>query len=99
MPLDHGRRLDPALQTTPTGSPVSGELPDDVALEAARRLRTACLVFIGLWTILLLVNHLVAPLLALPLDQVVPWPPIADPLAAGSIALSLLVYRAAPGAA
>jgi tRNA A-37 threonylcarbamoyl transferase component Bud32 len=99
MPLDHGRRLDPALQTTPTGSPAGGELPDDVALEAARRLRTACLVFIGLWAILLLVNHLVAPLLALPLDQVLPWPPIADVLAVGSILLSLLVYRSAPSAA
>jgi serine/threonine-protein kinase len=99
VPLDHGRRLDPALQTTPTSAPRSSELPDDVAFESARRLRTACLVFVGLWAILLLVNHLVAPLLALPLDQVVPWTPVADALAVGSIVLSLLVYRAAPEAA
>jgi serine/threonine-protein kinase len=57
------------------------------------------MVFTGIWAILLLMNHLVAPLLALPLDQVVPWPPVADALALGSIVLSLLVYRAAPEAA
>ena len=78
---------------------MSGELPDDLALEAARRLRTACLVFVGLLGLMLVVNHLVAPRLALPLDQVVAWPPIADWLAVGWIALSLVVYRAAPGCA
>ena len=56
-------------------------------------------MFIGLWAILLLVNRLVAPMLALPIDQVVPWPAIADVLAVGWIELSLLVYRAAPDAA
>jgi serine/threonine-protein kinase len=49
--------------------------------------------------ITLVVNHLVAPYLGLPADQVIPWPPIADALAVGSIAVSLVVYRLAPRAA
>ena len=97
-PLDHGRLLDPASRTT-LGSSPSPELPDELALDSARRLRTACLVFIALWGVSLAVNHLVAPWLALPLDQVVPWPPVADLVAIGWIALSVVVYLAAPHAA
>ena len=94
--MEHDRRLDPALPTTPSATAASAELPDDVAAEAAGRLRTVCLLFIGLWTLSLVVNHLIAPWLALPLDQVVPWPPLADYLAIGWIVLSVAVYRAAP---
>jgi serine/threonine-protein kinase len=94
------RILDPRPITSPTGvGTASVPLPDDLALEAAGRLRIACLVFSALWVILLVVNHLVAPYLGLPADQVIQWPLIADMLAVGSLALSLVVYRLAPRAA
>jgi serine/threonine-protein kinase len=94
------RLLDLRPITSPAGGgPASEPLPDDLALEAAGRLRIACLVFSALWVISLVVNHLVAPYLGLPADQVIPWPPIADALAVGSIAVSLVVYRLAPRAA
>jgi serine/threonine-protein kinase len=96
--VDHGRRLDLPVQTTPADASASGELPDDLAAEAAQRLRVACLVFISLWLISFVMNHLVAPLLHLPLDQVVPWTDIADYVALAWIALSLVVYFAAPAA-
>ena len=94
------RLLDPRPMTPPTGSGAASEaLPDDLALEAAGRLRILCLVLIALWVIGLLMNHLVAPYLGLAADQVIPWPPIADGLALGCLALSLVVYRLAPRAA
>ena len=94
------RLLDPRPLTPPTGgTTTSVPLPDDLALEAAGRLRIACLVFAGLWVIGLVMNHLVSPNLGLPADQVIPWPPIADVLAGGCLALSLVVYWLAPRAA
>ena len=98
--MSDARLLDPRPITSPTGGgTVSVPVPDDLALEAAGRLRIACLVFTGLWVMGLLMNHLVAPYLGLPADQVVPWPPIADVLAVGCLGLSLVVYRLAPRAA
>jgi hypothetical protein len=98
--MSDARLLDPRPITSPTGvGSASVPLPDDLALEAAGRLRIVCLVCIGLWVMGLVMNHLVAPYLGLPADQVIPWPPIADVLAVGCIALSLVVYRLAPRAA
>jgi serine/threonine-protein kinase len=71
-------------------------LPDDLALEAAGRLRLVCLVIITLWMVGLVMNHLVAPFLGLAPGQVIPWPPIADLLAIACLALSLVVYWVAP---
>jgi serine/threonine-protein kinase len=91
------RLLDPRPITSPTGGgPASEPLPDDLAVEAAGRLRIACVVLGTLWVIGLVVNHLVAPYLGLPADQVIPWPVIADVLAVGFLALSLVVYWLAP---
>lgn len=98
--MSDARLLDPRPITSPTGVGLASvPLPDDLALEAAGRLRIACLVFGTLWAVTLVVNHLVAPYLGLPADQVIPWPPIADALAVCSIAVSLIVYRLAPRAA
>jgi serine/threonine-protein kinase len=98
--MSYARLLDPRPITSPTVGGRAGEpLPDDLALEAAGRLRIACLVFIGLWVMGLTMNHLVAPHLGLQADQIVPWPRIADVLAIASLALSLVVYRLAPRAA
>ena len=97
--MNPGRQLELAVPTTPAASEAVREMPDDLALEAAQRLRIASLLFIALWAILLVMNHLVAPRLSLPFDQVVPWTPIADAVAIGWIGLSVLVYRSAPAAA
>ncbi len=95
-----GRLVHPRLRTTPGSSGASpSELPDELVEDSVRRLRIACLVWVALWTIGLVMNHLVAPLLELPPDQVVGWPPIADLFAVVYIALSLVVYRRAPVAA
>jgi serine/threonine-protein kinase len=91
------RFVDPRLITSPTGvGTISMPLPDDLALEAAGRLRLVCLVIITLWTVGLVMNHLVAPFLGLAPGQVIPWPPIADLLAIACLALSLVVYWVAP---
>ena len=95
--MSEPRLVDPRPTGAPVGGPPDNEaLPDDLALEAAGRLRAACLVLGSLWTALLVVNHLVAPYLGLPQGQVIPWPPVANVLALGCIALSVLVYRRAP---
>jgi hypothetical protein len=95
--MSDARLVDPRPTTSPTGGgPASEPLPDDLALEAAGRLRVLCLVVIGLWVIGLIMNHLIAPYLGLPPDKVVPWPAVADLLALTCVALSLLVYRIAP---
>ena len=91
------QRVDPHLQTTPSSPGTTlDRLPDDLVLEAVGRLRIACLVWMVLWSTMLAMNHLVAPLLDLPVDQVIPWPPIADALAIGCILLSGAIYRFAP---
>jgi serine/threonine-protein kinase len=91
------RFVDPRLITSPTGvGTISMPLPDDLALEAAGRLRLVCLVIITLWMVGLVMNHLVAPFLGLAPGQVIPWPPIADLLAMACLALSLVVYWVAP---
>jgi eukaryotic-like serine/threonine-protein kinase len=94
------RFVDPRPPTSPThGGPLGEPLPDDLAIEAARRLRVACLALATLWLIVPLMNHLVTPHLKLGADQVVPWSPMADALAIGCLLLSLVVYWIAPRAA
>ncbi len=94
------RLLDPRPITSPAGGASDpASLSDELAHEAAGRLRAACVVLAGLWAISVVVNHLVAPYLGLADGQVVPWPPVADLLAAACIALSAVVYRLAPRAA
>lgn len=91
--------LDPLPTTSPASGAAGAEsLPDELASEAAGRLRVAAMVMLGLWITGLVVNHLIAPSLGLRPDQVVPWPPIADILAVGCIALSAAVYYLAPRA-
>ena len=77
------RLLDPRPITSPAaGASDPAPLPDELAHEAAGRLRAACVVLAGLWAISVVVNHLIAPYLGLADGQVVPWPPVADLLAA-----------------
>ena len=85
--------VQPQLRTTPTepGRPAA-PMPDDVLADAVRRLRLACAVWIALLATAVAVNHLIVPWLHLPAGQVVPWPPVADALAAACILISALVY-------
>ena len=95
--MAHRARIDPRVNTV---SSVSGtadaSLPDDLVEESARRLRIAAGTWIGLWTIGLVMNHLVRPVLNLPADLVLPWPPLADWFAAFYIVVSILLYYRAP---
>jgi hypothetical protein len=87
----------------PITSPASGAgaeaLPDDLAEEAAGRLRIVALVMAGLWGTGIAVNHLIKPYLDLRPEQIVPWTPVSDLVGIGSIALSAAVYSIAPTAA
>ncbi len=94
------RFVDPLPVTEPApGASVAEPLPDDMALEAAGRLRIACLVLGALWMVLLLVNHLVAPHMSLDSGQAITWPPVADVLAVAGLVLSGAVCWVAPTAA
>ena len=98
--MPDSRLVDPRpLSTQSTGAPHSEPVADELALEAAHRLRVVCVVLAVLWIVGLTTNHLVAPNLGLPADQVIPFPPIADFLAVGCIALSGVVFWIAPRAA
>ena len=97
--MTHPGQFDPHPVTSAATADSGAEpLPDDLTQEAVGRLRVLTLVIVGLWTMGLIVNHLVAPKLGLDLSQMVPWPPFADLLAAACIALSAFVYWLAPRA-
>ena len=82
-----------------TGARGAEALPDDLAEEAAGRLRIVALVMAGLWGIGITVNHLIFPYLDLRPEQIVPWTPVSDLVGLVSIALSAAVYSIAPRAA
>ena len=79
-----------------TGGRGADALPDDLAEEAAGRLRIVALVMAGLWGIGITVNHLIFPYLDLRPEQIVPWTPVSDLVGLVSIALSAGVYAIAP---
>jgi eukaryotic-like serine/threonine-protein kinase len=79
-----------------TGARGAEALPDDLAEEAAGRLRIVALVMAGLWGIGITVNHLIFPYLDLRPEQIVPWTPVSDIVGLVSIALSAGVYAVAP---
>jgi len=60
-------------------------------------LRMTCLVWIGLWSIGLLMNNVVGPIVSpdQPLDDAFPWP--ANPIAAVCILVSIALFVVARG--
>jgi serine/threonine-protein kinase len=90
-------RVDPRVNTV---SSISGattaSLPDELVEDSVGRLRIAALTWVTLWTIGLVLNHLVRPLLNLPEGAVLAWPPLADVFAILFIVVSLALYRWAP---
>jgi serine/threonine-protein kinase len=90
-------RVEPQVNTTSsTTGGADSSLPDELVGEIVQRLRIAAAVWIGLWVIGLVMNHLVRPLLELPADAVLAWPPLADVFAVVFILLSAALYRWAP---
>ena len=82
--------------TSPAAERGAEALPDDLAEEAAGRLRIVAVVIAGLWGIGIVVNHLIFPYLHLRPEQIVPWTPVSDLVGLGSIALSAAMYYVAP---
>jgi hypothetical protein len=60
--------------------------------DVRRRLRVACLIWIGLWSVGLVMNNIVSPVISpdQPLDDAWPWP--ANPVAFSCIAVSLALF-------
>ena len=88
--------LETQLPRTPgplSGRPTSGELPDDLLREATQRLGVLAWVWAGLFGIGLLMNDVVAPLLDLPMRDLIPWGRAADVVAVLSIAGSIALAR------
>jgi len=87
--------LETHLPTTPTtqaGTTVT-ELPDDLLREATDRLGILARVWAGLFAIGIVMNDVVAPLLHVPMRDLVPWGRPADVVGVLSIALSLWLWR------
>ncbi len=84
------RPADSPLRTTDLR--MAGDLPSDLLQVASQRLGIASLVWAGLWTLSLVMNNLVGPVLSpdAPLDDA--WPIPGNPAAVGVIAVSLLLF-------
>ena len=78
--------------------PAAAAGAEGLTVDSGRRLRVACAVCIGLWTSLLVINHLIAPHLHLTPGQVIPWTRMSDAVALGGIVLSAVVYAMVPAA-
>jgi serine/threonine-protein kinase len=78
------------LQTTDLRA--DGDLPSDLLQVASQRLGIAGLVWAGLWTLSLVMNNFVSPVLSpdAPLDDA--WPVPGNAAAGGVIAVSLLMF-------
>jgi serine/threonine-protein kinase len=93
--MSQAELLETQLPTAPTtGSGARAEeLPDDLLREATHRLGILAVVWAGLFTIGILMNDLVGPLLNLPMHALIPWGRPADVVGVLSIVLSLWLCR------
>ena len=89
--------LETQLPTTPAtsrpGARTADELPEDLLREATQRLGILSLVWAGLFVMGLLLNHIVAPLLDMSMEDLIPWGPTADLVGVISIAVSIWLWR------
>jgi serine/threonine-protein kinase len=87
--------LETQLPTAPssqTGA-TAEELPDDLLREATHRLGILAVVWAGLFTIGIVMNDVVAPLLRVPMRDLIPWGRPADVVGVLSITLSIWLWR------
>src|SRR5690349_1230165 len=87
--------LETQLPTTPTSQMgvTADELPEDLLREATQRLGILAAVWAGLFVMGIVMNDLVAPLLRLPMRDLIPWGRAADVVAVLSIALSVWLWH------
>jgi hypothetical protein len=83
----------PRTPGPPGGRTPRDELPDDLLREATQRLGVLAWVWAALFGIGLLMNDVVAPLLDLPMRDLIPWGRAADVVAVLSIAGSIALAR------
>ena len=88
------------LETQVPSSPASQagarrveELPDDLLREATHRLGLLAAVWAGLFVIGIVMNDVLAPLLHVPMGDLIAWGRPADVVAVSSIAASLWLWR------
>jgi hypothetical protein len=88
------------LETQVTSTPASEaraerveELPDDLLREATHRLGLLAAVWAGLFVIGIVMNDVVAPLLNVPMGDLIAWGLPADVVAVLSLAASLWLWR------
>ncbi|HET9726617.1 MAG TPA: serine/threonine-protein kinase [Gemmatimonadales bacterium] len=93
--MSESELLETQLPTAPSTLAGAGadELPDDLLREATDRLGILARVWAGLFVIGIVMNDLVAPLLHLPMRDLIPWGRPADVVGLLSIALSVWLWR------
>jgi eukaryotic-like serine/threonine-protein kinase len=94
--MNDGALLETQAANTPaTRSRVraSEELPEDLLREATERLGVLALVWASLFAFGILMNDVIAPLLHLPMRDLIPWGRPADVVAVLSIGFSLWLWR------
>jgi eukaryotic-like serine/threonine-protein kinase len=93
--------LETQLPTTPTTlrsrSRAADQLPEDLLRESAQRLGILALVWVVLFTLGLVLNHLVAPLLDMDMRDLIPWGRAADAVGIIGIGVSLWIWHYSKG--
>jgi eukaryotic-like serine/threonine-protein kinase len=94
--MNDGALLETQAANTPATRPsvrASQELPEDLLREATERLGVLALVWASLFAFGILMNDVIAPLLHLPMRELIPWGRPADVVAVLSIGVSLWLWR------
>jgi eukaryotic-like serine/threonine-protein kinase len=93
--MSHTELLETQLPSTPasrSGRGHDAELPEDLLQEATQRLGILALVWAGLFAFGILMNDVLAPLLDLHMDDLIPWGRPGDVVASVSIGVSLWLW-------
>jgi serine/threonine-protein kinase len=88
--------LETQLPSTPASRPGGAsleELPDDVLRAATQRLGIMARVWAGMFAFGILMNDVIAPLIRLPMRDLIPWGRPGDVVAVLSIGVSLWLWR------